>query len=150
MLRRLIRLGGWLAAGIAVLAFPAAWLLDTLAGGDYWLYEPKADAPTLALEKAQWKADHADGRGGSDEEVVSIYGAPFSRERVILAAADRVHRPEERPSLALLEVRKSKGENPLQARTVSLLARYAALGGAVVALLGLVLSRSMERMARTP
>ena len=145
MLRRLIRLGVGLAAGLAVLALPAAWLLDTFAGGDYWLYEAKADAPTFALEKAQWRADHADGKSGSDEDVVSIYGAPFSRERVILASKDRVRRPEERPSLALLDVRKSKGENPLQAKTVLLLARYAAIGGAAAAILGLVLLRAVAK-----
>ena len=76
------------------------------------------------------------------EDVASLYGNPLSTPiRIVLPDGDKLIRPVEDTSLLLLPVDKSAGENPLQARTVWLFARYLAGAFLVLGLAGLFLPR---------
>ena len=69
-------------------------------------------------------------------------GNPLSEPvRIVLPAGDKMIRPMEDTSLLLLPVNKSAGENPLQARTVWLFARYLGAGFLVLGLAGLLMPR---------
>lgn len=135
MLRWLLRAGVVVAAVVVASAYALAFAADRFFGADYWLVERQTDEAVVALQKSQWTQDHPDGSGG-DRDVAEIYGSPLSQERVLFASGDRVLRPEERPGLPLLMVSKAS-ENPLQAKSVYLVARYATVAAAVAGLLGL-------------
>lgn len=76
------------------------------------------------------------------EEIALLYGNPLSGTiRVVLPSGDKMIRPQEDTSLLLLQVDKSKGENPLQARTIWLFAKFFAGGFLILGLLGFILPR---------
>ena len=148
MLRRLIRLGVLLAAGLAILAYPVSWGLDRLAGRDAWFVADGKDPLIVTLERDQWKADHASGGTRDPKEIADLYGSRLGERslRVILFSKDRLITPSEDPSITLLRVDKSR-ENPLQKQTVDFFARWTAIGGGAAAVLGLLLLRLVRKSA---
>ena len=83
------------------------------------------------------------------DPVAELYGNPLDKPvRLIGPDPARIIRPEEDAGLVLFTVDKQQGENPLQARTVWLLARAAMLGFGLLGLSGLVLPR--KRSAPMP
>ena len=122
--------------GGALLAPLLALAMDRGLGEDVRLISPH-DPPTVEVNRAL----HAAG-----EPVAEIYGNPLSSPvRVIAPDRARIIRPAEDPSLLLLPVNKQRGENPLQARTVWLFAKAAALALGLLGLAGLALPHSCER-----
>lgn len=140
MIRRLLRFGGILGLALAILAFPLAYGADAFFGKDVWMVQPKAPE-LVVLERSQWKEDRKPGAPADEREVAGLYGAPLSKERVLFPDKARLVTPEEAPGTTLLEVKKSEGENPLQAKTVFLFARYTAIGGALAAVAAFLLLR---------
>ena len=73
------------------------------------------------------------------EPVAPIYGTPIDKPMEILFAEEaRIIVPAEDPSLTFYTVDKSKGENPLQARTVRFLGQYVLIGSGVLLLAGVL------------
>ena len=148
MLRRLIRFGVFLAAGLAILAYPAAFCLDRFAGRDAWFVADGKDPAIVKLERDQWAAEHTSGGSRDPKEIADLYGSRLGEHalRVILFSNDRLITPSEDPSMTLLRVEKSR-ENPLQKQTVDFFALWTAIGGGVAAVLGLLLLRLFGKSA---
>lgn len=148
-MRPFVKAATVLALLVGFLAYPAALAVDLLAGKDVWMIEPK-DPAIVATEREDWKREQKPGAKARAEEVAGLYGSVFGRERVLFASSDRVFSPEEDPSISVLNLWKSKGENPLQARTVRFLGLWTSIGAAIVGVLGLVLLRTVFRRAPVP
>lgn len=124
-----------LAAGFggALLALGMAMILDRALGEDVRLISPH-DASTVEVNRAL----HLPG-----DPVSEIYGNALSNPvRVIAPDPGRIVRPDEDPSVVLFTVDKQRGENPLQARTVWLFAKAAALGLTLLGLAAIAFPRS--------
>lgn len=140
---------GWVAAlALAAVAYPVAAGLAATAT-EAWLISPHAPAMVelnRALETPDKAApDHA-------RRVAQLYGVPSSEPiRVVFVPKERFLRPVELPSLTLLPVDKSKGENPLQVRTLYFFAGWTVVGGAGSGvLLGLLWRRLRSRAPEIP
>jgi hypothetical protein len=128
-LRRGLLLFGF---GGGVLLLLGAAAADRLLGQEVLMIVPH-DASTVELNRALYLPG---------DPVADLYGNPMTEPvRVLMPAADRLLRPEENPSLLLLQVDKQLGENPLQSRTIWFFARYAVPGAFLVGILGLVVPR---------
>jgi len=124
-----------LAAGFggAVLVLGLAMIIDRGLGEDVRLISPH-DASTVQVNRALY---------APGDPVAEIYGNALSNPvRVIAPDPDRIVRPDEDPAIVLLTVDKQRGENPLQARTVWLFAKAAALGLGLLGVAGLAFPRS--------
>ena len=119
--------------GGAVFVLGLAMIIDRGFGEEVRLISPH-DASTVQVNRAL----HAPG-----DPVAEIYGNALSNPvRVIAPDADRIVRPDEDPATVLLTVDKQRGENPLQARTVWLFAKAAALGLGLLGVAALAFPRS--------
>ena len=124
-----------LAAGFggAVFVLGLAMIIDRGFGEDVRLISPH-DASTVQVNRALY---------APGDPVAEIYGNALSNPvRVIAPDPDRIVRPDEDPAIVLLTVDKQRGENPLQARTVWLFAKAAALGLGLLGVAGLAFPRS--------
>lgn len=126
------------AAGL-ILAPATAALLDGVAGRTVILLNP--DPPEVVeANRSLWF---------QGEPVTKIYGTPVGEPmRVLFADSARIIVPKEDPSLALYTVDKTKGENPLQARTMWFAVRMAMYGSG--ALLAAALLHVLWRRLRGP
>ena len=127
-----------LAFAVALLAFPAAWILDRSATEAVPIdpFPPEKVLVNRELD-APSKADPDFAR-----KVVALYGNPLGEPMRVLAVPDeRFLRPEEMPTLTLLPVDRKRGEEPLQMRTVLFFAKWAAIGGAAAGVGLLLLCR---------
>ncbi len=125
-----IRIGAIAALVATLLAFPAGWLAS-LAAVEVWIVTPHSPE-TVGLNQELITAEEAK----DPRRVLEIYGNPVGEPiRVLFVPRDRIVHPKEMPSLAILPVDKTKGENPLQLQTVWFLARWATAGAAVVGFL---------------
>ncbi|MBI4576659.1 MAG: hypothetical protein HY722_10395 [Planctomycetes bacterium] len=124
------RLGGWaLVAGAAlgVLAPALAAAVDAAWGREVLPIAPH-HTDVVALNRATWQLG---------EPVAEVYGLPARAPiRVIRPDPARLVVPEEDRTLVLLAVDRQAGENPLQARTLGVAARYAMLAGAALSAAG--------------
>jgi len=119
--------------GGALLVLGMAMILDRGLGKEVRLIAPH-ESSTVEVNRALYFPG---------DPVAEIYGNPLSNPvRVIRPDRERVMRPEEDRSLVLLTVNKQRGENPLQARTVWLFAKAAALGLVLLGLIALAFPRS--------
>ncbi len=85
----------------------------------------------------------------SGDPVAELYGSPLSNPiRLIAPDQDHILRPKEDDSIVLFTVDRQQGENPLQARTVWLFAKFAALGFGLLGFAGLFFPRSCVVAAR--
>jgi hypothetical protein len=119
--------------GGALLVLALAVTVDRALGEEVLLISPHHTS-TVEVNRALYVPG---------DPVAEIYGNPLSTPvRVIAPDSERMVRPAEDSSLALLAVNKQLGENPLQVKTVWLFAKVGALGLALVGLVALVLPRS--------
>ena len=117
-----------------LIALAGAWGIDRTTGEDVLIIS-SYDQGTVELNQILYEEGDA---------VAEIYGSPLSRPvRVILPDSDRLIRPVEDSSITLLQVDKSKGENPLQVQTVWFFARYVAYGFLALAFAGLLIPRRL-------
>jgi hypothetical protein len=124
-----------LAAGFggAVIALALAMTIDRALGEEVRMISPH-DASTVEVNRALYVPG---------DPVAEIYGNALSNPvRVIAPDPDRIVRPDEEPATVLLTVDKQRGENPLQARTIWLFAKAAALGLGLLGVAALALPRS--------
>ncbi|HET6204637.1 MAG TPA: hypothetical protein VFI25_17730 [Planctomycetota bacterium] len=141
---RLARAGGALAFAVALLAFPAAWLLDR-AATEAVPIDPFP--PEKVLVNRELDAPSRDDPAFA-QKVAALYGNPLGEPmRVLFVPRERFLRPVEDPSLTLLPLDKAKGEEPLQIRTVRFLARWTALGAGAVGVGLLLLDRRLPPRA---
>lgn len=135
--RKLLVLGAVLGGLAAVAAWPVARAI-TSGAKEVYLLTPHA------AELVQVNKELYDG-SKTPKTVMQIYGLPGEEpEKVVFVPEEKLVRPPENPDVVFLPVDKSKGENPLQAKTVEFVAKYAVGGGvlgAVLCLLGLLLVR---------
>lgn len=145
----------WIGAfAVAVLAYPVgSWMTSTAV--EVWMITPHSPS-VVGMNQDLFELDGVDPKDPSFErKVIDIYGNPVSEPiRVLFVPREKLVHPKEFPSLTLLPVDKAKGENPLQAATVSFLAKWTAAGASAagILLLGLwfVLSRRTKISAPAP
>lgn len=124
--------------GGVFIALGMAWTIDRTLGEEVRLLSPH-DASTVEVNRALFVPG---------DPVAEIYGVPLSTPvRVIAPDSERILRPREDPALVLLRVDKQVGENPLQARTVWLFAKAAALGLGLLGIAALGFPRSCVALA---
>ncbi len=129
-LRPYALIGGF---GGAVLALALAVLLDFGFGEDLLMVSPH-EPGTVEVNRMLYL---------EGDPVSELYGNPLEKPvRLIGPDPARMIRPEEDGNLVLFTVNKQQGENPLQARTVWLLAKAAMLGFGLLGLAGLALPRN--------
>ncbi len=132
---KLLKLG-WLGAfAFSLLIYPAAWLLAS-GSREVWMINP-FDPKTVELNEALWEMDPVDPNAPDyAEKVIGIYGQPTSEpEEVLFVSEERLLHPSEMKTLTLLRVDKTKGENPLQVKTVFFFAKWFCGGSFVVGVL---------------
>jgi len=135
---RLLKVGAVAAVLVAVLVWPAAWLLSRQAQ-TVQLIAP-FDEAVVGVNRFTYE-DEASGR---DEEIVAIYGTPFGAPTAVLFVDEaKIIHPIENPRLALLP--KGADENPLQATSVAFFARMTSVGAAVAAFFALLLLVVLRR-----
>jgi hypothetical protein len=144
---RVLRVLGYAAFGLGVLAYPLAFAMDRAAGIEALVVTASDDA-SVAANRGLWELD-----GKPKDGVAAIYGTPSKTPaRLVGAPADRILHPKEDPSLTLYLLRT--GDHPLQAMTLYYFALPATLGGLVAgtALLWYVCRRkkSAPAAAATP
>ena len=128
------------AAGV-VLAGAAMLVLPPAFGRTVVLLATPNSPDVVAANRALWSAG---------EPVAPIYGTPIGEPMELLFIdANRIITPPEDPSLALYTVDKSKGENPLQAKTVRYFGRIALAGAGLLVLAG-ALHFAWKRWRRGP
>ncbi len=133
---RLRKLALVLGFGGTVLVLLAAGGLDLALGERVLLIAPH-DAETVELNRLLYQPA---------DPVAEIYGNPLSSQtRVIRLSANGLIRPPEEPELLLMPVDKSRGENPLQTKTVWFFARHAAVALTLLGFLGFALPRPAGR-----
>ena len=118
--------------GVAGLVFSAvaAFALPAVFGRTVVLVATPNAPEIVNANRALWMAG---------DPVAPIYGTPIGEPRRILFAEEkRIIVPPEDPTLTLYTVDKNKGQNPLQAQTVRLLATICALGSGVLLAAGVL------------
>jgi hypothetical protein len=127
---------GWLGAfATAALACPAAFLLDAFST------EAQEIGPLGAAEvKVNRDMFKMDALSKDDpkyaESVVNIYGNPHGKPiRFLFVPKDKFFHPQEMPSLTLLPVARTEGEDVLQMKTVYFVATRSLFGAAGVGVL---------------
>lgn len=139
---RLTRIGALGAVALALLVWPAAWLVERQAVTVQ--YVAPFDDATVGVNRFTYQEDPT----GRDDDVAAIYGSPSGEpERIVFADRGKILHPLEKPALALYL--KSGDDNPVQVQTVWFLAKAVSLGAAVGALvLGLTLALARRKRAR--
>ena len=132
----------WTALAVAVLAYPAAWLVDRAAGSDVVLLQTVAPEDEIEGNRAAFddtEKDPAKRRA----DVVGIYGSnpKPTVERVLFVDPAQVIVPKEDPSIVLL---KPGAEYRYQAKSLYFLAQKAALAAAAAFVVLLVLRRFVK------
>ena len=129
LVQRLLKYGVAAALAVAVLAFPAAWLLATQTLTVQYI--AATDEAVVEANRFLYEEEPS----GADADIVAIYGtASGTPEEVLFVDESALIHPAENPNLALL--RKGADENPLQVQTVWVLARFVTLGALAVFALG--------------
>ena len=139
----LLRPLGAAALAVGVLAYPAAWAVDAVAGRDLLVVEA-ADAAAVEVNRGLWELN-----GSPKAEVAGIYGPPVGKgaTRLVGVPESKVLRPKEDPTLAIYL--KAADDHPVQAQTLYYFALPAALGGTVVGA-GLMLLAARRKRAAPP
>ena len=127
----------WIGFGLAALVLLTAFVLDRRFGKDVQLIVPY-DSSIVELNRGLYT---------EGDPIAEIYGVVLSHEpiRIVLPSRDRLIKPKEDPSLALLSVDKQKGENPLQATTVWFFTKYSVPPLVFLGLVGFLLPRKPRR-----
>ena len=124
-------LGG---GALGVLAPLLAFGLDRIWGREVMVIVDPYPPEVVEVQKWEWE------EGGRKGPVAAIYGNPTRHPiRVLLPDSSRVYRPEEDPSLRLLPVHKSRGENPLQVQTLWFFVRWTLIAAFLGVSIGAVL-----------
>ncbi|MDJ0522504.1 MAG: hypothetical protein QNJ90_10595 [Planctomycetota bacterium] len=127
---KLLKIGAIGALTVAVLVWPALWAITGQAE-TFQAIEP-SDAETVLTNQQLFELDPTDDA----EEILAIYGSALGEPtRYLFVDEARVVRPQEKPELRLLQVYKSRDENPLQLQSVALFTRFTSVGAGVTALL---------------
>jgi hypothetical protein len=126
VIRRLAGLAFWGGAAATQLA-PLLAAVVVAAGAREVVYVAPHARDAVAMNRDLWE------RG---QPVAEIYGVPIKRLHILWPDPSKIVVPAEDPSLTLLLVEKSAGENPLQSTTVWFFAGRASLAGAFAALAG--------------
>ena len=122
-----------LGFGGAALVLVVALSADRLLGKDVWIIAPHSPE-AVELNRALYEPE---------DPVADLYGNSLSEPvRVILPSEEHLIRPDEDPSMVLLEVDKQAGENPLQASTVWFFVKYLSPALALLGLVGFAFPRS--------
>lgn len=109
-----------------VLVLAGAWILVSGYSEEVLIIAPKADE-IVELEKELWLPG---------DPVADIYGTPMDQPTlVVMPDQTKLIYPSEDDSLVLLKVDKQAGDNPLQAKTVWFVTRWAALALSMSAVL---------------
>jgi len=132
MIRRLLFPAGVVLLVLALLAPAAAWVVDSFLGRDVRFIAPHA-AEVVELQRSLW----LEGDGVAD-----LYGIPAGDPaRVVSPDASRLLIPPEDPTLTLMRVDKTHGDNPLQVKTVWFFTYWGGLGLGISGLVLLVAAR---------
>ncbi|MDJ0520717.1 MAG: hypothetical protein QNJ90_01440 [Planctomycetota bacterium] len=141
--RSALRVVGWILLALGLLAWPVARAVDAAWGTDVTLLSRLRTAE----EREAWR------RGGWDPAtgLPGLYGVKDARDRVRLVGVEeeRLVRPEEDPTQALLLLDARGGQGLLRARELRF---RAALIGLALGLLGTLLllrARRLSRASRT-
>ena len=139
-MKRLIGIGSTVVLLGSLLMLLGALFVDRLLSTEVLFISPKP-ADVVRMDRELWEPG---------QSVAEIYGVPASQlSRVVLPDSARLIRPREDPSLVLMQVDKGRGQNPLQVKTVWFVAVRAALGGVLLALIGLILNLALSRRRRS-
>lgn len=123
----------------SLLMLLGAIFVDRVLSTEVLFISPKP-ADVVRMDRELWEPG---------QSIAEIYGVPASQpSRVVLPDPALLIQPREDPSLVLMQVDKSKGENPLQTKTVWFVAVRAALGGVLLAMIGLILKAALYRRRR--
>jgi hypothetical protein len=140
----LLKVAWMFGFAVVALTYPVAW---GMAGASTEaVLITKYDQSKIDVNKAMDAPEPKDP--DFEKKVIALYGIPHEKLRVLFVPQDRFLRPEELPSVVLLPVDKSKGENPLQVRTVWFFAKWIVSAAGVVSILLLTVWWTLERQAR--
>ena len=143
-MRNLILVLTILAFAIGVLAYPAAKIVDAVAGTDALIVDAVDDESVDVNRGLRELEDDAD-RG----PVADIYGTPAdSSVRLVFADPGKLLHPEEDPSLTLYLKRGE--DHPLQAQLLYFFAVRSTIAGILFGAIGAFLVRRMRKPAPVP
>ena len=127
-MKSLARIGWVLSLAVAVLAYPAVWILAAGAT-DVYLIAAKSPQMVQANQALFDARDPKESDAAYHKRVMEIYGNPIDHtDAVVFVAKEKLVHPVEAPTLTLLPVDKEKGENPLQVKTLYYFAKYVMMG----------------------
>jgi hypothetical protein len=135
--KKALRILGFAGLAVGVLAYPAAFAMDRVAGQDVILVSPRDEAQ-IAIERFNWESE---GSPKAPVHIAEIYGNPFEKGRpmrLVAPRAEALFHPPEAPEVTLFF--KKDSENPFQAMTLWYFAFPATIGGLVAGALLLWLS----------
>ena len=129
MLGRILTIAGVVSALLVGVSLLSAKIIEDHCSTEVLMISPK-DADVVAFEKELWEAG---------DPVADLYGIPTDTPvKLAFIDEDKLIRPDEDPSLALMPVDKQSGENPLQVKTVWFIAHRAAIGFGALSILALL------------
>ena len=126
------------AAALAVLVWPAAWLLARQAQTVQLI--ARFDEAVVGVNRFGYE----DEPSGLPADIISIYGTPFGEpEAVLFVDSGKIVHPVENPELALLP--KGADENPFKVDSLTFLVRFVSVGAAAAAAALLLLLTFLRR-----
>jgi len=105
---------------------------------EVYLLLPHQDKGTIEVNEFMFDAKPDDP--DYDKKLMQVYGVPTEKKEAVIVDKSKLVAAKQKPSLVWLPVDKTKGENPLQAKTVDFVAKLAAGGAVQVGALFLILA----------
>jgi hypothetical protein len=139
-------LAGWLlAVAVAGATYPVVKAIAR-TGTDVYLLDPFSNDMVMVNRDPTMLDLPSPTDPSYPRKVRELYGnSPETTDRVVFVSKERFLHPEELPSMTLLPVDKSKGENPLQVKSLYFFAKYVVAsslaGGAILFILWCVVRR---------
>lgn len=143
-----------LLPGLGLGAWVVALLIQPIAEGvksgavDVYLLIPHQDKNTVEANEFLFSAKPTDP--DYDKQIMQIYGVPTEKREKVLVDASKIVHAKQKPGLAWLPVDKTKGENPLQAKTVDFVAKLLSAGAVETGMLLLVTFLMFKLAAPAP
>jgi hypothetical protein len=154
-MNKALRILGSLAIAVAILSFPAGWIIESTATEAYMI--AGKDPGTFQVNEELFDPPKGASRESKEyrDEVLRIYGVPTDETTsVVFWPKEKFIHPKQLPSITILPIYKEKGENPLQVKTVHYFASRtglaAGVAGAVLLGLGAMIGKKKAPPAPPP